>query len=109
MPTQPFALDCSTPTRTQTGHRAPCIKGAGFGLTTGWAPRVRRRPVRRFWYANQGDGSDGRGRGLKRATRVSDATAVHATGAIYLIPTLQENSACARFHRSCSRLVTLAR
>jgi len=29
--------------------------------------------------------------------------------AIYSIPNLQEHSGCVRFHRSCSRLVTLTR
>jgi hypothetical protein len=45
-----------------------CIEGARFGLTVGWPPPMRRMPWRGFWYGGGGDGSDRRGRGLRRAT-----------------------------------------
>ena len=70
-----------------------------LGLTTGWSPGMRRTPVG-VWHNSCNPGT---------VTESLAAPRLRTSKASYLMPVLRQNSGCARFHRSCSGLVTLAR
>ncbi len=62
-----------------------------------------------FWHGGESDGSDERGRGLRGATSRfrCPPPSMPRSRTSYLIPILRQNPGCARFHCSCSGLVTL--